>query len=295
MSITGKCITTPVEPGFDWSDPSLNGHAVTGGEAGMHPSNIHDNAYAIGSIDFTGDMPVILGPDGPSLGGFVCPATVVTADRWKLGQLRAGDHIRFVPVNFEQAVAAERHQNRALENLVFEPTTYDSIPLTSPIAAHHPSSEFGTDIVYRLAGDGYLLVEYGPQVLDIELRFRVHALMQWLADHPLDCILELTPGIRSLQVHYNSLAINPHDLMDHLRQAEQDLTNQTNLEIPSRIVHLPLSWDDKVCQQARDRNTCSRCGQTHPGAPTISSSFGALMASIAWMRSGKFCSARTTW
>ena len=46
-----------------------------GGEAGLHPSNIHDNAYAIGAIDFTGDMPVILGPDGPSLGGFVCPAT----------------------------------------------------------------------------------------------------------------------------------------------------------------------------------------------------------------------------
>ena len=46
-----------------------------GGEAGLHPSNIHDNAYAIGAVDFTGDMPVILGPDGPSLGGFVCPAT----------------------------------------------------------------------------------------------------------------------------------------------------------------------------------------------------------------------------
>lgn len=45
-----------------------------GGEAGLHPSNIHDNAYAVGAIDFTGDMPVILGPDGPSLGGFVCPA-----------------------------------------------------------------------------------------------------------------------------------------------------------------------------------------------------------------------------
>jgi urea carboxylase len=43
---------------------------TSGGEAGMHPSNIHDNAYAFGTVDFTGDMPVILGPDGPSLGGF---------------------------------------------------------------------------------------------------------------------------------------------------------------------------------------------------------------------------------
>ena len=27
-----------------------------GGEAGLHPSNIHDNAYAVGAVDFTGDM-----------------------------------------------------------------------------------------------------------------------------------------------------------------------------------------------------------------------------------------------
>ncbi len=69
----------------------------------MHPSNIHDNAYAIGAIDFTGDMPVILGPDGPSLGGFVCPATMALADCWKIGQLRPGDTVRFHAVDAAQA------------------------------------------------------------------------------------------------------------------------------------------------------------------------------------------------
>ena len=39
----------------------------------------------------------LLGPDGPSLGGFVCPAVVATDERWKLGQLRPGDTVRFVP------------------------------------------------------------------------------------------------------------------------------------------------------------------------------------------------------
>jgi urea carboxylase len=68
-----------------------------GGEAGLHPSNIHDNAYAVGTIDFTGDMPIILGPDGPSCGGFVCPATIISAERWKIGQLKAGDSVRFFP------------------------------------------------------------------------------------------------------------------------------------------------------------------------------------------------------
>ncbi len=60
-----------------------------GGEAGLHPSNIHDNAYSVGALDFTGDTPILLGPDGPSLGGFVCPVTVTAAERWKLGQPEA--------------------------------------------------------------------------------------------------------------------------------------------------------------------------------------------------------------
>ena len=72
---------------------------------GDAPSNIHDNAYAFGTVDFTGDMPVILGPDGPSLGGFVCPATVISADLWKIGQLAAGDTIRFIAVTTESAVS----------------------------------------------------------------------------------------------------------------------------------------------------------------------------------------------
>ncbi len=74
-----------------------------GGEAGLHPSNIHDTAYSVGALDFTGDTPILLGPDGPSLGGFVCPVTVVTAERWKLGQLRPGDKVRFVPVRSIEA------------------------------------------------------------------------------------------------------------------------------------------------------------------------------------------------
>lgn len=80
---------------------------LDGGEAGLHPSNIHDNAYAVGAVDFTGDMPVILGPDGPSLGGFVCPVTVVQAELWKLGQLRPGNTVRFRPITLEQARALE--------------------------------------------------------------------------------------------------------------------------------------------------------------------------------------------
>ena len=90
--------------------PSPQWARSDGGEAGLHPSNIHDNAYAIGAVDFTGDMPVILGPDGPSLGGFVCPVTVVQAELWKVGQLRPGDRLRFKRITLARAEELEAQQ-----------------------------------------------------------------------------------------------------------------------------------------------------------------------------------------
>jgi urea carboxylase len=229
-----------------------------GGEAGLHPSNIHDNAYAFGTVDFTGDMPVILGPDGPSLGGFVCPATVIHADLWKLGQLRAGDTLRFVPVSLEDAVALEKAQTQAIKQLEDKPsglsTPWSVQPLTTPILDRLDQAQFGVDVVYRAAGDHFLLVEYGDQVLDIELRFRAHALMQWLQKNPVEGMRELTPGIRSLQVHYDSQIISYSQLIAHLKAGENFLITQLDeLSVPSRIVHIPLSWDDEACQLAIEK------------------------------------------
>lgn len=218
-----------------------------GGEAGLHPSNIHDNAYAFGSVDFTGDMPVILGPDGPSLGGFVCPLTVITADLWKLGQLRAGDTVSFSALSVEQAVAAQ--------NTDINTTDTDNTPSTHPTEALiHTRASDTTSAVYRAAGDSFLLVEYGDPALSMASRFRVHALMQWIDNQSVPGIRELTPGIRSLQVHYDFSKLSRQSLLDILLRAEDELDAiVNNATIPSRIVHLPLSWDDEACQLAIDK------------------------------------------
>ena len=224
-----------------------------GGEAGMHPSNIHDNAYAIGTVDFTGDMPVILGPDGPSLGGFVCPATVITADLWKLGQLKAGDKIQFIPVAIDDAVAAEKSLLASIANLEKTDYVIEPAPITTPVIKTISAEQHGVQVIYRPSGDHYLLLELGPLTLDIELRFRVHALMLWLQDHPQPGVLELTPGIRSLQVHYDSQIISIHELIALLDEALASLTNIADLEVPARVVHLPLSWDDAACRLAIEK------------------------------------------
>ena len=223
-----------------------------GGEAGLHPSNIHDNAYAIGSVDFTGDMPVILGPDGPSLGGFVCPVTVVKAELWKLGQLRAGNRVRFRALAAQAALAAERAQEHMLATLhkpVIVPAPVHTEP-EGPILATLGAHDTRPAVIYRRAGDKNILVEYGPLILDIELRLRVHALMLWLQAAALPGILDLTPGIRSLQVHYDSRVLPLERLLGLLHTGEESLAAIEEMQIATRIVHLPLSWDDESTQLA---------------------------------------------
>jgi urea carboxylase len=216
-----------------------------GGEAGLHPSNIHDNPYAIGAVDFTGDMPIILGPDGPSLGGFVCPFVVIAADRWKIGQLAPGDRLRFVPVTLAAAQAADVAQRELLASGASPPeTTGTAIADLTPILAEIPAAGNRPRVVYRQQGDRNILVEYGPITLDLELRIRVHALLTELERLALPGVIDLVPGIRSLQMHFDGLRLDSAAALAALMAAEERLGELDDFTIPSRIVHLPLSWRD---------------------------------------------------
>ena len=234
-----------------------------GGEAGLHPSNVHDNAYAIGAIDFTGDMPVILGPDGPSLGGFVCPATVIAADRWCLGQLRPGDQVRFVPVTQDVARALADAQRTVINTLAPATPVWTAVKPTLAPIAHYKAATPHDEIVIRPAGDEYILIEFGPLVLDIALRFRAHTLWQRLRQRDLPGIVDLTPGVRSLQVHFDPWQISQARLLYELETLMSDLEDTTLDEVPSRIVYLPLAWDDPSTQLAIDKYTQS----VRPDAP----------------------------
>ncbi|MDT9677594.1 urea carboxylase [Pseudomonas sp. JV414] len=233
-----------------------------GGEAGLHPSNIHDNPYAIGAVDFTGDMPVILGPDGPSLGGFVCPVTVIEADLWQLGQLKAGDKVQFVPVDLKTARNLALKWDSCGSGLAHEevdavpdlaPSRASPLPqgIASPVVLDIGQGD--TRLVARMSGDTHLLLEIGAPELDLILRFRAHALMQALESKHLHGVIDLTPGIRSLQVHYQPEQLPLADLLGIVTGEWDSVCAAKDLQVPSRIVHLPLSWDDPACQLAIEK------------------------------------------
>jgi urea carboxylase len=223
-----------------------------GGEAGLHPSNIHDNAYAIGTMDFTGDMPILLGPDGPSLGGFVCPATIVQAELWKLGQLKAGDLVQFERITLAEAQAMEREQDAFLKNFA------EPLPALPNSPGHEPAilkrvTERSPSMTFRADGDKYLLVEYGDLVLDLNLRFRVHILEQKLREAQLPGIIDVTPGVRSLHIHYDSRLLDRAGLIETLDEIDRNMPPLTDITVPSRIVYLPLSWDDPQARLAQEK------------------------------------------
>ena len=219
-----------------------------GGEAGLHPSNIHDTPYAVGALDFTGDTPIILGPDGPSLGGFVCPAVVASGDLWKLGQLRPGDTLRLVAVR--ESSAAGLINDRASATVLLHGGGDGDDGVLGRIEA----GDGRPAVTYRRDGDDNVLVEYGPMALDIGLRMRVHALRQRLAEHgPRKGIIDVTPGIRSLQVHTDTKVFRASEMAAVLRELEETIPPTHELVVPSRTVRLPLSWDDPATRLAIER------------------------------------------
>lgn len=242
-----------VGPKPSWTRPN-------GGEAGLHPSNVHDCEYAIGAINFTGDFPVILTRDGPSLGGFVCPVTIAKAELWKVGQVKPGDRIRFYPMSVEDAVAREKAMDRSIETLQTSvlptfamPSLADRNGVSAASLVSLPATCNTPAIVYRQAGDNYILIEYGENVLDLALRLRVHVLMAHLRERAHPGIKELSPGVRSLQVRYDSRDISQQALVTLLLELETRIGDVSQMTVPSRIVHLPMAFEDSATLDAVSR------------------------------------------
>ncbi len=245
-------------PQPEWTRPD-------GGEAGLHPSNLHDNPYAVGAVDFTGDMPVILGPDGPSLGGFACPVTVITADLWKLGQLRPGDRVQFRPVSHAESLDLLTAREKIL---AFHSDTRTTLSIPSrttedleSVLESGRSREHGW--VIRQSGDQNLLIEFGEPLLDLRVRFMVHLFYQLLLENKIEGMIDLTPGIRSLQVHFEPLTSDREQVIEWIISYINMIGGVKETSVPSRIVWLPLSWDDPSTRQAVEKYQKS----VRPNAP----------------------------
>ncbi|GMF05402.1 unnamed protein product [Ambrosiozyma monospora] len=193
-----------IGPKPEWARPD-------GGEAGLHPSNAHDYVYSLGAINFTGDEPVILTCDGPSLGGFVCQAVVAQGEMWKVGQVKPGDLITFVPISYDDAIAIKVAHDEIMEDLQGEMPSLPKLlpaPEDPVLAKYQPKGSSNAPIVtYRQAGDRYVLVEYGENIMDLNLSYRVYKLIDMVATNQTVGIVEMSQGVRSVLVEFDGTKI----------------------------------------------------------------------------------------
>ncbi|CAI4283290.1 CCQ_1a_G0004010.mRNA.1.CDS.1 [Saccharomyces cerevisiae] len=221
-----------------------------GGEGGMHPSNTHDYVYSLGAINFTGDEPVIITCDGPSLGGFVCQAVVPEAELWKVGQVKPGDSIQFVPLSYESSRSLKESQDVAIKSLDgTKLRRLDSVSIlpsfeTPILAQMEKVNELSPKVVYRQAGDRYVLVEYGDNEMNFNISYRIECLISLVKKNKTIGIVEMSQGVRSVLIEFDGYKVTQKELLKVLVAYETEIQFDENWKITSNIIRLPMAFED---------------------------------------------------
>ncbi|PHH60924.1 hypothetical protein CDD81_1035 [Ophiocordyceps australis] len=242
--------------------PRLEFARSDGGSGGSHPSNVVEYGYPVGGMSWTGDEPVISPVDSPNFGGFICSSTVVQADMWKVGQLRAGDRLYIRKISLEAALQQRRRHDAFLAALVdavaaeswIDAIAFDGETLGSPfmtpgqdvIQLLH-ARDARPKVAYRAAGDDCLLIVYGDGGFDVNYKCRNAALMRLLEGNDCPtwlrkCIIDLVSCGDSLLIRYNGLKLSRADLVTYLCQAEEQLGDIRKLRLSNRRFRLPITF-----------------------------------------------------
>ncbi len=91
------------------------GLRLRGEPLARRPGELVSEAVAPGAVQVTNDgLPIVLGVDGQTIGGYPKVAHIIRADLDLLAQLRPGERVRFVRVTPDEAEAAARERSAVL-------------------------------------------------------------------------------------------------------------------------------------------------------------------------------------
>lgn len=238
-----------------------------GGEGGAHPSNVIEYGYPIGTLNWTGDDPCIFPVDCPDFGGFVSSTTIIKGEYWRMGQMKAGDALKYKRVSLEDAIAL-RQRVEGFIDAIGSACVSNSFDNVSPLeygneAESTKSGSYGTALVhnlpetsetplvsYRQGGDDFILIDYGHGAFDLNHRCRATSLIKALrtgtGSITFDSGLVSTVGCgNSVMLYYDGLKIPRKDLLSYLIEIESRLGDLSTAKIPCRIFRLPLTFESK--------------------------------------------------
>lgn len=245
-----------------------------GGEGGAHPSNLIEYGYPLGTLNWTGDDPCIFPVDCPNFGGFTSSTTVIKADWWKLGQVKAGNTLKYVRVGLQDALKKRRRNDdfvNSIEKAIKANTGFQGIESLQNGHVSFHESDIGKAVFwekdagattprvrYRQGGDDHILIEYGNESFDLNHRCRVTALENALRSDstpdPIKKNLFNTVGCcTTLLVYYNGAKLPRSDLVAYLQNIESELGDLRSTKVPTRIFKLPISFESKLQDEATQR------------------------------------------
>lgn len=263
--------------GTRFSAPSPTWARSTGGEGGSHPSNMLEFGYSPGGINWNGDTPVLLGVDGPDLGGLLISHCVISSD-WRAGQLTPGDEVRFRAVTFEQAREQAREVEKYLAGVAafvraggdttqLRAFAYDDLTPAldrppSSILHTIPGTETRPRVEFRAGGDRTVVVAYGPLTASTITRARIELLQRELARLQGSSgagagagagITAFSPNLRTLTLYFDPLRTDPRALVALCTRIDDALPPAEEVKIPVRTWTFPVVIDDAAICAAIDR------------------------------------------
>lgn len=126
-------------------------------------------------------------------------------------------------------------------------------PISDPVIERSAAGEGKPSITVRQAGDRALLVEFGEMEFDLTLNFFVLGFDAAARDDPPEGLIETAPGFRSILIHYDSLALPTPELVTHLHAVYDGLPAEHEMAIESRLIKLPIAFDDSESRNAVSR------------------------------------------
>ena len=105
---------------------------------------------------------------------------------------------------------------------------------------------------YSWGGDEYLLIEVAEE-MSLEANFVAHTMAEELENRKLDGLIDIAPSNASLLVGFDPDKINPADLEKIVREIESEARKATNHSTETRIVEVPVWFDDPFTNETQKR------------------------------------------
>jgi len=137
---------------------------------------------------------------------------------------------------------------------------------------------------YSFGGDEFLFMELS-EAFDLENIFKIFCIKKEIKEKKIEGIYDVCAGNASILIRFNPDVIVPDVIENQLRQIEESIVNYEDIVINSRLVEIPIffndPWTTETCMKFRDRHQSQTltdieyCAQIN-GFDSVESFVGAI-------------------